>query len=176
MKDIHAEIRKTDPKRLVQIIKLREQSDRLWNPDELSDILKHQLSAPVDVNLSRLGRGVARRAMTACAAEGLLLKSFRDLFFHPHPPIEMLIVTKEFAKASSHHPDSPIPHEISTVLYLAAIVAALLRCGKYITDLDEAALTESLQWVLSQTWLDSDMRQLFQEGTQAIEKRKSRGQ
>lgn len=170
MKDTRATIGEAPPEILVQIMKLRDKPERFWRPEELGDVLKHQLAAPMDVGLSRLDKGAARRLRTVCAAEELLLNSLGDLFSHPHPPIEMLVLVKDFAKAIGHHPDSPIPEEISTVIYLAAIVVAMVRCGERITDLDDAALRESVQWALSQKWLDAETRLLFQEGSRAIKK------
>ena len=98
------------------------------------------------------------------ATEGQAIRTFRDLLTHPQPPVTLLQVTKQFAKAMVCSPESPVPAEIGRVLYLAAILAALLRCGQRITELDTAALREGIDWALVQPWLDPALRPLFEAG------------
>ena len=72
---------------------------QIWNPAELAAILKHQLSAPIQVDLTAMEQRLAARLRLAAGAQGLLLKSFGDLLHHPNPPLELLKLTKDFAKA-----------------------------------------------------------------------------
>jgi hypothetical protein len=98
-----------------------------------------------------------------CGARGLLLSSFADLLHHPRPPLEMLRMTKRFAKAARHHPDSPLPPQVANVLYYASIAAALLRCGRRISELDDASLQKGLAWCTSRDWVDAPLRGLLRE-------------
>src|ERR1700749_2217776 len=71
---------------------------RLWRPEELAALVKHQMSAPVLVDRGGFDTFTAARLKTLSEAQGLVLKSFSDLFHHPAPPIELLELVKNFAK------------------------------------------------------------------------------
>ena len=72
--------------------------------------------------------------------------------------------TRRNNRASSQHsPHSPVPHEIASVLYIASIAAALVRCRRRITGLTNDALAEGFRWELSQPWLDAPTRALTEE-------------
>ena len=96
--------------------------------------------------------------------QGLTLKSFGDLLAHPHPPVELLKVTKDFAKACRLSPRGALPKEIATVLYFASIAAAMVRCRRRITGLSDADLADGLRWTLARPWLDAPTRSLIEEG------------
>ncbi len=137
----------------------------LWTPGELGAVLEHQLSASVDFDLQAVSHGPAGRVQAVAAAAVPPIKTFRDLFTHSHPPVELLELAKRFAKQCRSHPESPLPDEVATVLYFLSIVAALMKCGRRISGLDNQALRHGLDWGLAQSWLDEDTRRLFCEGS-----------
>ena len=153
----------TDRRQLATLLDLSPDADRLWRDDELGALLRHQMTAPMQVDLINLERGLALKVRNLAEAQGLTLKSFGDLLAHPNPPVELLKITKDFAKACRLSPHSPVPHEIASVLYFACIAAALVRCRRRITGLTNDALTEGFRWVLSQPWLDAPTRALTEE-------------
>ncbi len=155
----------SDPKQLASLFDDDEIGERIWKPDDLAAVLRHQMTAPLQVDLARLN-GAAAALRDAAESKGLLLKSFGDILRHPRPPVALLKLMKDFAKACRISPDSSIPREVSTVLYLASIVAAMTKCSRRITKLDRAALGKSVQWALAQPWLDETTRALFLEGQQ----------
>jgi len=163
------DVRSSEPRALGKAMGLGASEERVWRPEELGAILRHQLSAPVEFDLGNLNEGMAARLRTLARGEGLLLKSFHDLLNHPNPPIELLVMTKDFAKALQNHPDSPLPHEVAMLLYLASIVAALVRCGWRITSLDNATLRRSLEWFQHQAWVEEPMRRLLEEGMKRLD-------
>ena len=81
----------------------------LWRPDELAAIFRHQMSAPMLVDLGTFDLRTATRLRTLREAQGLLLKSFVDLFHHPAPLIKLLELVKDFDKANLDHPESSLP-------------------------------------------------------------------
>jgi hypothetical protein len=162
------QINDTDPARLAELLQISDGNDRLWRPEELGHILRHQLAAPVEFDLGALGRGPARRLRSLAGAQGLLLKSFGELLEHASPPVELLEMTKRFAKAHCHQPDSPVPREIATLLYYASIAAALVRCRKRISALDDAALRDGFAWSRQQAWVDERLLRLFDEGLELL--------
>jgi hypothetical protein len=155
---------KSDTKLLAEMMRIGAGDRKVWNSEDLSAIFRHQLSAPVQFDLANLDAGLANKLRTLSEAQGLLIRSFADLLYHPNPPVELLELTKQFAKACRNHPDSLLPHEIATLLYFASIVTALTRCGRRITELDEVALRSGIEWLVQQPWVDERMRMLLGEG------------
>jgi hypothetical protein len=163
-----SEIRQSDPTRLANILEFA-QSDRPWQPGELSAVLRHQLAAPLefgpDLGMNGTVPPIAlKESRPDPGTPGQSLVSIGDLLRHPHPPIGLLEQLKAFAKAQAIDPHHVIPHEIAAVLYYAAIFAALLRCDRRITDLDNESLQRGLAQFLECTWLDEFTSALFADG------------
>ena len=138
---------------------LQVEDEALWTARDLAAILAHQLAAPLETDLGRReaispGRRDAPDVWPA-------IRTFGELFDHPSPPVELLERTKRFAKTARSQPDGPLPDEVATVLYLAAIATARRKCGRSISQLDEAALRHALEWALAQPWLAASLRELF---------------
>lgn len=148
---------------LSDILGIGPETARLWRPDELAAIFRHQMAAPVVVDLGSMGLPLARRLAKLSEAQGLVLKSFADLFHHPSPPLELLQITKDFAKTNRDHPESVLPPDIAAILYYACIAVALVRCGARITRLSNHELQEGFQWAGSQVWIDDPMKDLFKK-------------
>jgi hypothetical protein len=159
---------KSHPKSLAALMEAGSQQARLWGPDELAAVFRHQMSAPVLVDLGGFDPGTAVRLKTLSEAQGLLLKSFSDLFHHPSPPIELLRLTKEFAKANMDHPESGLPTEIVSVLYYTSIAAALVRCDTRISQLKDADLRRGLLWANDQAWIDEETKVLLLKAVEKI--------
>jgi hypothetical protein len=158
---------KSRPKALAALLSAREERGRLWRPDELAAVFRHQMSAPVVVDLGGFDTPTAVRLKALSDAQGLLLKSFGELFHHPSPPVELLELTKDFAKLNLDHPDSTLPSEIAAALYYTSIATALVRLDTRITQLKDADLRRGLQWTREQPWADSETREL---ASRALEK------
>lgn len=150
-----------NPECLVQVLQMSAGIAPLWSREELAAVLRHQLSAPIEYDLRALPAGAAQVARFTASTRGLLVKSFADLFNHPNPPLELLNLTREFAKAHRNQPDSPLPAEISTLLYYASTAAALVRCHRRITRLDDHALREGFTWAAALDWIDEPLGSLF---------------
>lgn len=141
---------------------------RLWRPDELAAIFRHQMSAPMLVDLGSFDAATATRLRTLSDAQGLLLKSFADLFHHPAPPRELLQLVKNFAKANIDHPDSGLPGEVSSALYYASIAAALVHLDARISQLADADLLRGFRWLEEQPWLDEKTKGLLAEAKKKL--------
>ena len=149
------------PKSLAALMEGSAERARLWRPEELGAIFRHQMSAPVLVDLGGYDPGTAARLKMLSAAQCLLLKSFSDLFHHPAPPLELLELTKDFAKANMDHSQSSLPGEVAAALYYTSIAAALVRLDTRITRLPDADLRRGLLWTRDQPWLDAETQQLL---------------
>jgi hypothetical protein len=154
----------TDPRRVARLFDASESDgERFWRPEELAAVLRHQLSAPLRVDIAGLACGSAARLKTLAESQGLLLKSFGDLLHHPCPPLELLEETKQFAKTCRISPQSPVPKDVAAVLYFASIAVAMTRCGRRISALSRDELTRGFRWVAEQSWVDEKTRGLISE-------------
>ncbi len=151
---------------LTHMMDLGFEDSELWEPAELGAILEHQLAAPVLEELAHLDKKRADRLEMAVDPPS---KRFADLLHHPRPPVEVLNLTKQFAKACRKCADGPLPEEIATILYFLSIAAAITKCGRRITRMDDQSLRHSLDWTLKLAWLDSSSRGLLRKGREAVE-------
>lgn len=156
MADSDQDIFKRPPGQLARLVAAVEGKDGQWLKVELGSILRHQLAArawPANENVNQLDAPI---------------RSFKELFLHLQPPLELLKQTKDFAKAQREHPNSFLPKEVATVLYYASIVAARLRLGERITSLTDAELRQGVEWSLELPWLVESMQPLFTEGLSVL--------
>jgi len=159
--DSSAAVFNSRAKKLASLMATGEERARLWRPDELAAVFRHQMSAPMLVDLGTFDPRTATRLRTLSEAQGLLLRSFADLFHHPAPPIELLELVKDFAKANLDHPESGLPGETAAALYYTSIAAALVRLDARISQLVDADLQRGLGWTLKQPWLDEKTKELL---------------
>jgi hypothetical protein len=159
---------KSAPKSLAAFLAAGEERARLWQPEELGAIFRHQMSAPILVDLGGFDPATAARLKTLTHAQSLLLTSFLDLFLHPVPPIELLTLTKDFAKGNMEHSDSSLPNEVAAVLYYVSIATAFLRLDRRISQLSDAELKRGLLWAKGQPWVESPIQNLLDEALQKL--------
>jgi hypothetical protein len=158
--DSSSAVFKSRAKELAALMATGEERARLWRPDELAAIFKHQISTPMLVDLGSFDPRTAKKLKMVSEAQGLLLKSFSDLFHHPAPPVELLELVKDFAKANLDHPESGLPAEIASALYYISIASALVHLDKRISKLADADLQNGLKWTREQGWLDDSTKDL----------------
>lgn len=153
----------SQPDALAAMLALDERGERLWDPAELSAILRHQMAAPLAHDLNVAGPRPAESVARLSASPAGEIRTFSDLLHHPSPPIELLTYVKDFAKAARDDPASALPKEIAGVLYFAAIAVAQRRHGRSITRLGGDAVREGVEWALAQQWVDPLTRRLFDD-------------
>jgi hypothetical protein len=159
---------KSAPKSLAAFLAAGAERSRLWHPEELAAIFRHQMSAPILVDLGGFDPATAARLKTLSQAQSLLLKSFLDLFLHPVPPIELLSLTKDFAKGNMDQPESSLPNEVAAVLYYASIAAAFVRLDQRISQLSDSDLQRGLSWAKGLPWVDKHIQQLLGAALQKL--------
>jgi hypothetical protein len=148
----------------------------LWQEEEYGAILECQLSAPLDFDLSYLGEQTRERVRTLCSGQRPPITSFHDLLHHACPPVELLRLAKEFARAAQSRSDllppahgvPLLPSDVALLLYTLSIVVAMTKCGCRITKLDDQALRHSFAWALNLSWVDEPTRELLRAGCQAV--------
>lgn len=154
---------KADSHSLSSLMNLEEDTQPLWRPDELAAIWRHQLSAPLEFDLSTIGPDAETTLHELESKQPKRPKTFRELLQDPHPPIELLKLAKDFAKTHANSTDGALPQEIATALYYAAISTALVHCNQRITSLTDDQLRKGLSWCMTQPWLDEASRSLAQQ-------------
>ncbi|MBP9901456.1 MAG: hypothetical protein IT579_07820 [Verrucomicrobia subdivision 3 bacterium] len=156
------------PSGLGELLAFGLQGPDAWTPEELEAALAEQISMPVEFELSALKPAEAK-ALRACAvAHGLVLKNLHDLFHHPHPPLELLVMAKEFFKANSLRPHPGLPAEVARALYYLTVAVALLRHHRRISTLSDAQVVSALDWLQQQRWVGEDLRQLAAEAAKQL--------
>jgi hypothetical protein len=151
-------LEETEPARLAEMMTLDATPPRLWSPEELGVILRHQLSVPLALDLG----DPSEHAANVPNAAPMPPTTFADLLRQVDPPVAMLRRVKRFAKARKSDPNGPLPQEVATVLYYTAIAAAL-RCHHRITVMDDTGLRSGFEWVLRQVWVDGDTKSILEE-------------
>ncbi len=159
--DSPASVFKSRPQTLAKLLASGEERAQLWRADELAAIFRHQIACPMLVDLGGFDPRTAARLKIVSEAQGLLLKSFSDLLHHSAPPLELLNLVKDFAKANMDQPASGLPPEIAAALYYASIASALVHLDERISRLSAADLRRGLIWAREQAWLDAATKTLL---------------
>ena len=160
---------KMQARKLAVLMAAGNESSSPWRADELASVFRHQMSAPILVDLVGFNHQSALRLKNLSESKGLLLKSFTDLFCHPSPVLEILEMVKDFAKANLNHPESALPREIAAALYYISIAAAWVRLNKRITQLPDSELQRGLTWTLEQSWIDDHSKELLDTAIKKIQ-------
>lgn len=141
----------------------------LKTPEAKRESLEHLLSIPIENALNQLPRklghelrGLSRRLAVTASALGTGINTFGDLLAYSHPPLAMLKFAKEFGKAAIGHGGTIWPRATCEVLYYASYAAALLRWNTRIGRLTKADLLEGFQKLASRPWLNTELRELFE--------------
>jgi len=166
--DSSASLLKSGAQQLSTLMASGEERAPLWRPEELAAIFRHQMSAPVLMDLGSFDPRTASQLKALTAAQGLLLSSFADLFNHANPPVQLLQMVKDFAKTNLDHPESGLPREIATALYYLSIATALVRLETRISQLPDEDLLRGLRLTQEQSWLDERTKSLLAEALKKI--------
>lgn len=158
-----AAIDETGPQDLAAMLEVRDERDSLWDPEELGHLLRHQLSQPLDAFLKNIDGIPSPTLAPQLSTEDAPLVTLSDLFRHPKPPLELLQAVKRVARSSVKVEVTAVPVDISSVLYFAAIAAALVHHGTRITKSGDDVLRYGLQVMLERAWLDDDTRRLLRD-------------
>lgn len=153
--------------RLKRLLELPESP--VWAPSDFRQILAHQLQSSAREELEIWAKDEHIDATRWSSTLDGLNGSLREVLLRSDPPVAVLRLIKEFAKSHrSREVESHLPREVASVIYYAAISAALLRTNERITDLGTTALCQGLDWVLRQEWIDDALRPLFLQAAQRL--------
>jgi len=139
-----------------------------WQPGELKVLLQDELASPLEFELGALPTSEARQVVLRAKAQGLLVRSLGELLRHPKPPLELLVLAKDYFKRNESHPDSELPPDLALGLYYACIAVALWRHKRRITQLSRDELTEAFRWLEAQSWMDDYSRRAASEASKLL--------
>ena len=149
------------PESLARILALDEDAGDLWAPEELRAMWQHQMRTPVDIDLGGFNAPGAGPLQSSAAMQSFKGKTFSELFADRQPPIEVLKLTKEFAKDTLKQAEEKQLKEIASALYYAAYAAGLLRYQKLIGSMKAEELKPGFSWAVKLSWLDDQTRELI---------------
>jgi hypothetical protein len=153
----------TDPRVMSTMLDLVDAHRHEWNTAELQEMLRHQLSSPLQLSLGTLSGEVAHQIRQAQPPVPPLI-TLAELLVAPQPPLEILRLVKRFAKMCRRDRENPLPSEIVMLLYYVSISAALVRVGEAISNLPPTSLKHGLDWLCEQPWLTDEIRALLRDG------------
>src|SRR5436309_2342668 len=169
MDDTEQTIFMTRPENLARILALDEEAGDLWAPDELRAIWQHQMNTATEVDLAGLNAPGAGPLQKSEAMQVFKEKTFRELFTTAEPPLELLKLTKEFAKQILKNSEETQLKEVASALYYASYAAGLVRLGKRIGSLEDRELRPGFAWGLNRSWLDEGTKKLFAEASAVLD-------
>ncbi len=143
-------------------------SDEFWQSADLHVVLLHQLRAPVLFDLREQAREAGSALEPLTQSRPRQIVSFADLFDDADPPLELLDLTKRFAKDSLRQAPATLPKEIATLIYYVALALAMSRCGQRISELDDRTLEGGFRWGLAQAWITPELRRILSEGLDTL--------
>ncbi len=156
----------TKPEGLARI--LDDDATDLWSPEEMQAMWQHQLATAIDIDLggvTSVRATILRSSPQARSFEG---KTFRDLFARPDAPIELLELTKEFAKQTLKESEEMQLKEIASGLYYITYAASIVFHRKIIGSMKEDELRPGFNWGLKQTWLDKESKKLIEQALRQL--------
>jgi hypothetical protein len=151
----------TDWAWLSRLVDATADDRELWRPEEFGAIFRHQLTAPLVIDLGGLDARLGEKLAGLRTPDGRPVATFGDLLRHPAPPVALLDLVKEFAKQSRRPGRAHLPPEVATMLYYLTLGVALCRHNHRLTRLDDSTLREGFSWASAQAWADDVTRELL---------------
>ncbi|PWU21947.1 MAG: hypothetical protein C5B50_00475 [Verrucomicrobia bacterium] len=163
------------PDQMAKLLKVDPKTSEAWGPDDLRVMVRHQLSAPLDFDLSpsEPATGQEKRfSDTLTVARELGTRTFSDLYFSPAPPIELLKEAQKFFKRnlSACAKDSP-EWKVAYLFYLLSIVVARIQHRANTSKLQDRDQLRGIDSALAWPWVDAQVRRLLEEGKSRITSR-----
>ena len=150
-------------RRLARLLDLNEDEPSPWNDAQLAASFEHHLVTPLREKLhERLPRLTAGLLLMASEDQDPIV-TLGDLFQHPYPPVEVMRAVKDWAKHCIQQNDESTPPQIASIIYLAAVATALVRCDQRITHSENTDLQVTFRQALGAAWLSRDVRRIFEE-------------
>jgi hypothetical protein len=143
---------------MADLLRPPEEQTKSWTVEDLRSVLRHQLEAPLAIDLGSGSHPAQPEDSTGISPP---LESFEDLLSHQAPPTTLLQRAKSFFKTRRHMLQHELPIDVYTLLYYAAIAAGLVRNQERLTKLTDDELRRGLEWAGSRKWIPTSLAELF---------------
>lgn len=129
-----------------------------WSAQDMRAVLAHILKTPLQVEAEAL----AARSNTATPSVSELIQktgggTFGSALSLAVPSPEILLLIKEYAKASLHLADADLPREVARVIYIVSVLRAREIKGLSLSTLSDADLAREALRLLTLAWLPSEI-------------------
>ncbi len=159
----------SSPRVLARIMAVGEDSPVDWRPEEMGAILRHQLDAPLAVDLEAANPDLAKRLREVTAARpGSELQTFADVFGHTHVPVQYLEIIAAFAQNQMDNRSAVIPREIARVLFDACLALALTFHGRRLSAMPKESLTREFEQTLALPWIGDVVSAVIRQGLRQL--------
>lgn len=163
--NISSRLSESTAQQLVKLMRQGAESFSSRSDDDLSAILRYQLAYPLSLGLKRTGK------QGECDKQYCREKqTFLQLLTSKSPDIDLLKEVRSYAKACRCGDADALASPVATILYYAAIAAALIHCDTRITTLSDRELQKGLEWSASRSWVDSGVKEVLQSALAGIKK------
>jgi len=163
------------PEQISQLLHLDEKKPEPWREEELRDMVRHQMSASLEFDLSSVhvnepeSKIISKSFIFAAQSE---MRTFDDLFRNPNPPVELLRLSQRFFKQKvKESPKDSAEHKCSYLFYLLSIVVARIRCNINICRLTDEEQLHAINSMMKRFWVvDDRIRELLGDCQKRISK------
>jgi hypothetical protein len=128
-----------------KLARLLDMDQVRWTREDASAALRQQLGSPLLPDLLMVP-GAQRERLERLVAAGVPGESFATQLMGDAPALELLEAIKRWARQMREEPSSPLNGVPATVIYYAAIAAALARLGVRISKLTDEQLRGGFEW------------------------------
>ena len=95
--------------------------------------------------------------------------TLRELIQDPAPPIELLRRVKDWANVCRLGQDAMFPAPLANGIYLLVLALATVQSGTRMTGQRDSELKAGYDWLLQQSWFESEFRPLVQRAMDSME-------
>ncbi len=158
--DLAATATNSNPSSLSRLFQIDGHLDSAWDHADFAGLVQHLLQLP----LSEAMPGLDAAAFRSPDPQGAVGPStLAELFTHSTPPLALLEAVKLWSRRATRDDQPILPSDAASLLYFAAIAAARVRRGQWISKLDPSLLKQGIEMLLSQAWVGEPLRGLLQE-------------
>lgn len=123
--------------------------------------LENALRNPLPISLGPSDLATTERIMAAARQQHMLIESLWQLFLAPNPPVELLILVRDFGKAHMASHSSSFSSDEARLIYLASIACAFVRSASKITSLSDEDILRLFQWAIKFPQTPNELRSLI---------------
>jgi hypothetical protein len=172
-------VHKSTPEQVSKLMRLDETTPEAWQREDLTAMVRHQLSATLEFDLSTLNLDANQQEIVTQSGRGPArsgLRTFGELFQASRPQVDLLRLSQKFFKqrVAQNVKGSP-EQKVAYLFYLLSILVARIRAGVRISKLPDPELVCGIRSVLNRPWVAQPLKELLLDRQKRIAQESSRG-